>query len=271
MDRYSIQPRTSELKRKGLIRDSGSAGRMPPASWPLSGLPHDLLPPCPSRTDSARHGGALKLHRGAVSVKFQLHRSSRNTARKTADCRELARRLQLSYLTLVWQPFPLAGTGRGGARNRADRESHALTAAHIGNLKAAERHADKIGLPFTRMITIHWEAAGVPLAGMAKATGRFIDLLTKALARHGSRTAWLWVHENGGPTRAVTATCSPMCQPTHVKRSDRASKGLAAADHRPAVSGARDPQQTDRRAAGLGGRQPRSPRASICRRRLPMS
>jgi hypothetical protein len=49
------------------------------------------------------------------------------------------------------------------------------------------------------MISIHWEAAGVPLSGMAKATGRFLDLLTKALARHGSGTAWLWVHENCGP------------------------------------------------------------------------
>lgn len=89
------------------------------------------------------------------------------------------------------------GVGRGGARNRADRESHHLTAAQIANLKAAANHAAKIGLAFTRMITIHWEAAGVPLAGMARATGRYLDLLTKALARHGSKTAWLWVHEGG--------------------------------------------------------------------------
>ncbi len=44
---------------------------------------------------------------------------------------------------------------------------------------------------------MHWQAAGVPLEGMARATGRFTDLLAKALARHGSATAWLWVHENG--------------------------------------------------------------------------
>ena len=88
------------------------------------------------------------------------------------------------------------GAGRGGARNRADRESTALTSAQIENLKAAERHAEKIGLPFTRMITIHWQAAGVPLAGMAKATYRFLDLLAKTLARHRADTAWLWVHEN---------------------------------------------------------------------------
>jgi hypothetical protein len=40
-------------------------------------------------------------------------------------------------------------------------------------------------------------AAGVPPEHMARAIGRFTDLLTKALARHGSSTAWLWVHENG--------------------------------------------------------------------------
>ncbi len=69
--------------------------------------------------------------------------------------------------------------------------------AQIANLRAAERHSRQIGLPFTRMITIHWQAAGVPLEDMAKATGRFTDLMAKALARHGSETAWLWVHENG--------------------------------------------------------------------------
>ncbi|HEV2123449.1 MAG TPA: hypothetical protein VGW38_11835, partial [Chloroflexota bacterium] len=103
----------------------------------------------------------------------------------------------ISYLTLGVAANLPRSTGRGGARNSASRESDALAAAQIANLKAAERHADKMGLPFTRMVTIHWEAAGVPLAGMAKATGRFTDLMAKALARHGSRTAWLWVHENG--------------------------------------------------------------------------
>ncbi|MEO1969125.1 MAG: hypothetical protein ABGW87_10485 [Sphingomonadaceae bacterium] len=86
---------------------------------------------------------------------------------------------------------------RGGANNRADRVSHALTTPQIANLKAAERHAAAIGLPLTRFITIHWEAAGVPLDGMARATGRFTDLLRKMLARHGCETAWIWVHENG--------------------------------------------------------------------------
>lgn len=86
---------------------------------------------------------------------------------------------------------------RGGARNSAARESHALSTAQIANLIAAKAYAAQIGLPLNRMITIHWEAAGVPLEGMTKATGRFVDLLTKTLARHGSQTACLWVHEGG--------------------------------------------------------------------------
>ncbi|MWV26438.1 hypothetical protein [Aurantiacibacter rhizosphaerae] len=88
-------------------------------------------------------------------------------------------------------------SGRGGARNSATRESYALTEENVVNLTVATRHACKIGMPFTRMVTIHWEEAGVTLAQMAKATGHYIDLLSKAIARHGSDTAYIWVHEGG--------------------------------------------------------------------------
>lgn len=117
--------------------------------------------------------------------------------------------------TRAFPPFPASGTepaiknstsgvaalsasrtGKGGARNRADRESHALNANQISNLLASAAQAQAIGLPFTRMISIHWQAAGVPLESMAKATGRYLDLFAKAAARNGMQTAWLWVHEN---------------------------------------------------------------------------
>lgn len=144
---------------------------------------------------SAGHGGALKLHRdcgfGGVSMAPLQPQSPANP-----PIAQTGTALAINYLTSGVAALSAGGTGRGGARNRADRESHALTAAQIGNLKAAERHAEVIGLPFTRMVSIHWQAAGVPLAGMAKATYRFTDLLTKALSRHGTATAWLWVHEN---------------------------------------------------------------------------
>ena len=146
--------------------------------------------------DSARHGGAFETSPfrgfGEVSIEPHLPQSPvKLPIVRTGTA------LAISNLTTGVAALSASSTGRGGARNRADRESHALTAAQIGNLRAAERHANRIGLPFTRMISIHWEAAGVPLAGMAKATGRFVDLMAKALARHGSGTAWLWVHEGG--------------------------------------------------------------------------
>ena len=156
----------------------------------------------PKPHDSVRRGGALKLHRdcgfGEVSI-APLHPHATRTP--PANLRDWHGPCYNTYITraqdLGGPALSACSTGRGGARNRADRESHALTAAQIVNLKAAERHAENIGLPFTRMITIHWEAAGVPLADMAKATGRFTDLMAKAMARHGSGTAWVWVHENG--------------------------------------------------------------------------
>ncbi len=116
---------------------------------------------------------------------------------RKAPLRETGIERALSYLSLGVPADSTNSTSRGGARNRADRQSHALTKAQTAHLKAAERHAAAIGLHFNRMLTIHWEAAGVPLEGMAKATGRFVDLMSKALARHDSQTAWLWVHENG--------------------------------------------------------------------------
>lgn len=150
----------------------------------------------PKTPQSARHGGALKLHRdcgfGEVSIAPLQPQSPANP-----PIVRTGTALAINYLTSGVAALSVCSTGRGGARNRANRESHALTMAQIGNLKAAERHAEKIGLPFTRMISIHWQAAGVPLAGMAKATGRFTDLMAKALARHGSGTAWLWTHESG--------------------------------------------------------------------------
>lgn len=97
----------------------------------------------------------------------------------------------------VSKPAKIASKDRGGARNFASRESDALSAAHVTNLIAAVSHANAIGLPLNRMITIHWERAGISLEAIPGATGRFIDMMAKAMSRHGSKTAWAFVHENG--------------------------------------------------------------------------
>ena len=146
----------------------------------------------------ARHGGTFETstHCGFSEVSIAPS-TSPLLAKPTVSRAGTAR--AINNVTLGTAAFLPQQANRGGARNRADRESHALTTAQISHLMAAERHAAQIGLTFTRMITIHWEAAGVPLTAIAKATGRFTDLMTKALARHGSRTAWIWIHENCGP------------------------------------------------------------------------
>lgn len=146
---------------------------------------------------AAGHGGArLKLHRSALFGEVS-NQPVLPENRAIAPVPGTGTSFAIDYLRLGGAVDSARSIGRGGARNRADRVSHELTAAQIANLRAAECHAEAIGLPFNRMITIHWQAAGVPLEGMAKATGRFLDLLTRALARHGGATAWLWVHEGG--------------------------------------------------------------------------
>lgn len=153
------------------------------------------VPAMPTTQQSARRGGALKLHRRATFGEVSIAPSPFENGGKR-PIPETGTAPAISYLTSGVAALSASSTGRGGARNRADRESHALTAAQVANLKAAQRHAHAIGLPFTRMITIHWQAARVPLESMAKATGRFTDLMAKTLARHGSEAVWLWVHEN---------------------------------------------------------------------------
>lgn len=150
----------------------------------------------PVKQTARWHGTALKLHRSAnfgevskAANQSELPEIGVKTAAGTT--------IAIDNTTLGVAAHSVSDSSRGGARNHADRESHALSAAQIANLLAAGEHAKYIGLPFNRMITIHWQAAGVPLNEMAGATGRFTDLLSKALARHGSATAWIWVHENG--------------------------------------------------------------------------
>lgn len=147
-------------------------------------------------TATPHRAAALELHRGSGSGEVS----------NWADLPQVIEKLlaglasppePLSYLSIGGGPKTAISGSRGGPRNRADRESLALRLDQVANLIAAARHAQHIGLPLNRSITVHWQAAGLPLARMAAATGRFVDLLGKAVSRHGARLAWLWVHEGG--------------------------------------------------------------------------
>ena len=148
-----------------------------------------------TRPEMAAHG--LKLHRsitfGEVSMPLHVPKIL-----ATAETSPTGMNVAVSYLRIgCAAETACRSSRRGGARNRRDRETTALSVRHVSNLIAASRHARSIGMPFTRMLSIHWQAAGVAPNDVAAATGRFLDIMTKALARHGSATTWLWVQENG--------------------------------------------------------------------------
>lgn len=88
-------------------------------------------------------------------------------------------------------------SGHGGARLRADRTSVHLASHHARALMLAALAAERIGEPFTRMVTVHWEKLGIADHQAAKATGRLIKLASDWARRRGGRVLWAWVRENG--------------------------------------------------------------------------
>ena len=86
--------------------------------------------------------------------------------------------------------------GHGGARNSKARISDVLTLAKAQATIAAAYQANKIGLPFNRFVTIHFERAGIADAEAAKATGDIMKLATDWLRKQGNVIAYAWVREN---------------------------------------------------------------------------
>lgn len=90
-----------------------------------------------------------------------------------------------------FSPMP----GRGGARNRAERVTTALSETDAAKLLDAKERALRMGMPFNRFSTVHWEAAGV--TDDLKATGRLLKLMGDWLRSRGRQAAFVWVRENG--------------------------------------------------------------------------
>jgi hypothetical protein len=65
----------------------------------------------------------------------------------------------------------------------------------VQRLIAATRRASEIGRPFTHLITVHWEAAGLSDAEAMKATTAALKYWREWL---GGETAYIWTRENGG-------------------------------------------------------------------------
>lgn len=127
--------------------------------------------------------------------------TSRATLPRLAEFRpfpKLARSMLLE-LSLSETPFDAkpALSGHGGARLRADRTSDCLTAKQARAIMLAALAAERIGEPFTRMVTIHWEKLGIADHQAANANGRLTKLANDWARRRGGRVLWAWARENG--------------------------------------------------------------------------
>ena len=84
----------------------------------------------------------------------------------------------------------------GGARNRADRTSDALSLTTARKIIEAAYRAIKMGLPLNRFVTLHLERAGIVDADAAVAIGKLMKLATDWVKSRGGSIAWTWVREN---------------------------------------------------------------------------
>jgi hypothetical protein len=86
-------------------------------------------------------------------------------------------------------------SGRGGAINKGDRLSSALTLKAATSLTQSAFFALAIGLGLNRFVTIHWQTAGV--SDDLAATGRWLKLAGDWIRSRGGQFAYIWVRENG--------------------------------------------------------------------------
>lgn len=86
---------------------------------------------------------------------------------------------------------------RGGARNRADRESTQLTERQCRSLITASGVAWAAGTPFNRFVTLAWGKSGLgPMQGRA-ATSSWVALARAWIGAHSYAPPWAWVQEFG--------------------------------------------------------------------------
>lgn len=87
--------------------------------------------------------------------------------------------------------------GWGGARNRADRVSDALSDAQVAKLIAAAEFAFATGRVFQRHWTVHYGKAGIEPGDGAKFVRHLLKQVGKHARRHGGALTAIWVRECG--------------------------------------------------------------------------
>lgn len=95
--------------------------------------------------------------------------------------------------------FPVTGTW-GGARNSALRTSSHLTLKQCLELLEAADHATRLGLPFNRHWTVHYQKAGIAEADAMRFIGKLLKLLSDFASARNAQRAAIWARE-GGPSK----------------------------------------------------------------------
>lgn len=108
--------------------------------------------------------------------------------------------IQFPHATAMAPPQPDKTKGtltasQAKRRPRRQKASGSLTAEQVTNLNAAAEHADHIGQPFNRMVTINWQQGGID--DLVAATGQFLKLMRDWLRSNNAAFAFVWVQENG--------------------------------------------------------------------------
>ena len=88
------------------------------------------------------------------------------------------------------------GKGWGGARNRKDRLSDALTRAQCLAILASVDAMIARGMSPNRFLTVHWEKLGVAPAECMEAMSGFFRLARDWARKQDYEIGWLWIREN---------------------------------------------------------------------------
>lgn len=116
------------------------------------------------------------------------------------------------YIESVGHISRSANQSRGGARLSANRQSKNLRLdAAVKFLQAAD-FSQRLEMPFTRFVTIHWERAGLEDAQVACAMGKLTKLMSDWCCQRSAAVLWAWVRENGpgvGTHAHMLVACSP--------------------------------------------------------------
>ena len=85
----------------------------------------------------------------------------------------------------------------GGARNFKQNASEHLSLEQCQRLIRAFNNSEKLGLPFNRHWTVHYEKAGVAEENATQFIGRLLKLVREYAGRHQKPFSCIWVREGG--------------------------------------------------------------------------